>query len=327
MEPDVPDTPASDPNEIDGRTLGTHHPATFSILIGRVSTEDSARIFETLNALRAQKGSPTYEVIIADRLGDAVTELLSVGYPEALVIRCATETSLPELRALAFDRARGIYVVLTEDHCVPPEDWLASILEAFRVAPELTVAVGGTVENGICDTAFDWATFLCEYSTFVGPIRSGPARSLPGMNVAYLRSAIIEIDRTVLLRGFWETTVHPVLAQKGLILYLSSSVLILHKKKFSFALFAQQRFLYSRYYASLRFTRSEVAARWAMCALTSALPPLLLFRIIRSLVVKKRLFPQFIRAFPYLVVFVLIWAWGEMVGYISGPGDALLRIE
>jgi Glycosyl transferase family 2 len=323
----VPDTPASDPNEIDERTLGIHQPATFSILIGRASTEDSARILETLNALRVQKGSPTYEVIIADRLCDAVTELLCVAYPEAQIIRCATRTSLPELRALAFDRARGHYVVLTEDHCVPPEDWLASILDAFRVAPELTVAVGGTVENGICDTAFDWATFFCEYSAFVGPIRSGPARSLPGMNVAYLRSAIIEIDRTVLLRGFWETTVHPILAQKRLILYLSKSVSILHKKKFSFALFAHQRFLYSRYYAGLRFTRKQVAARWAACALTLALPPLLLFRIIRSLAMKKRLLPQFIRAFPYLVVFLLIWAWGEMVGYVSGPGDALLRIE
>jgi len=296
-------------------------------LIGRVSTEDSARILETLNALRAQKGSQTYEVIIADRLCDAVTELLCVDYPEAQVIRCATETSLPELQALALVRARGNYVVLTEAHCVPADDWLASILEAFRVAPELTVAVGGRVENGVCDTALDWATFLCEYSTFVGPIRCGPARSLPGMNVAYLRSAITEIDRTVLLQGFWETTVHPIFAQKGLILYLSNSVLILHKKKFSFALFAYQRFLYSRYYAGLRFNRNQVAARWGMCALTFALPPLLLFRIARGLFMKKRLLPQFIRAFPYLAVFSLIWAWGEMVGYISGPGDALLRIE
>jgi Glycosyl transferase family 2 len=325
-KPDVTDTPASDPNEI---TLGTthHRPTIFSILIGRVSTEDSARILETLDALRAQKGSPTYEVIIADRRCDAITDLVGVDYPEAQVIRCATGTSLPELRALALVRACGHYVVVTEDHCIPPEDWLANILEAFSVAPELTVAVGGTIENGICDTALDWATFLCEYTTFVRPIRCGPARSLPGMNVAYLRSAIIAIDRAVLLQGFWETTVHPIFAQKGLLLYLSNSVMILHKKRFSFAFFAHQRFLYSRYHASLRFTRNQVAARWGMCALTFGLPPLLLFRIARSLFMKKRLLPQFIRAFPYLALFLMIWAWGEMVGYIFGPGDALLRIE
>src|SRR3954451_23980643 len=151
---------------------GDDRQTTFSILIGHVSTEDNTRILETLDALRAQKGSPSYEVIVADRQCNAITELISVNYPEAQVIRCATGTSLPELRALALARAHGHYVVVTEDHCVPREDWLAQMLAAFCVAPEMTVAVGGTVENGICDTAFDWATFLCEYTAFVGPVRS-----------------------------------------------------------------------------------------------------------------------------------------------------------
>ena len=51
------------------------------------------------------------------------------------------------------------------------------------------------------------------------------------MNVAYRRSAITELDRAILLRGFWETTVHPLLAQKGFVLYLSDEIRILHKKK------------------------------------------------------------------------------------------------
>jgi hypothetical protein len=324
----MPDTAAGDRSEMEKRTLGAPDlPPFFSVLIGRVSTEDGARILETLNALRTQKGSPAYEVIVADRRLDAVTELIGLDFPEVQVIRCAASTSLPELRTLAFDRARGDYIVVTEDHCVPPQDWLASLAEAFGLAPERTVAVGGAVENGVCETAIDWATFFCEYSTFVGPIRSGPAKALPGMNVAYLRSAMSELDRAVLLEGFWETTVHPILARKGLILYLSNSVCIVHKKKFSFSLFARQRFLYSRYYAGLRFTRDQLAARWAMSVLTLALPPVLLFRMVATLVIKKRLFRQFIRALPYLTVFLLIWAWGEMVGYISGPGDALLQIE
>jgi hypothetical protein len=299
----------------------------FSILIGRVSTEDSGRIVETLDALRVQEGSPPYEVIIADRRLDAVTELICAKYPEVRVLRCSAGTSLPELRTLAFDIARGDYIVITEDHCVPPKDWLVNIFEAFRVAPEDTVAVGGAIENGVCDTALDWATFLCEYSAFVPPIRSGPARALPGMNVAYRRSAIAELDRAVLLCRFWETTVHPLLAQKGFVLYLSDEIRILHKKKFSFRLFAHQRFLYSRHYAGLRFTQVQLAARWAMCGLTLGLPLLLLVRIVKNLTLKKRLLPQLARALPLMTVFVLIEACGEVVGYTCGPGDALSRIE
>jgi hypothetical protein len=55
------------------------------------------------------------------------------------------------------------------------------------------------------------------------------------MNVAYRRSSIAEFDRAILLGGFWETTVHPLLSQKGFILYLSNEIRILHKKNFGFA--------------------------------------------------------------------------------------------
>jgi glycosyltransferase involved in cell wall biosynthesis len=327
-EAGMTDPTAFDPNVAPaGTSAAIQSPISFSILIGRVSSEDSARILETLDALQDQKGAPSYEVIVADRRLDGVTELIGVNYPETQVIHCAASTSLPELRAVALDKSRGNYIVVIEDHCVPPNDWLANIFLAFRVAPKGTAAVAGAVENGTCDTAIDWATFFCEYSAFVGPVRNGRTESLPGMNVAYLRSPLVQLDRRILLDGFWETTVHPLLSRNGSVLYLSNLVWIAHKKRFSFTLFARQRFLYSRYYAGMRFRRNQFAARWAMCVLTAALPPLILFRIGRNLAVKKRLFPQFIRALPYLTVFALIWAWGEMVGYARGAGDALPRIE
>ena len=194
-------------------------PLILSILIGPVSTHDTKRILETLEALRVQSASPPYEVIIADRRLDAVSEIIRSQYPEVRVLPCAVGTSLPELRTLAFESSRGEFIVITEDHCVPPKNWLASILETFKIAPEGTVAIGGAVENGVCDSVLDWATFLFEYSAFVPPIHSGPTLALPGMNVAYRRSCIAKVDRAMLLRGFWETTVHPLLSQKGFILY------------------------------------------------------------------------------------------------------------
>ena len=322
-------TDRSDPCEIDA-PAPDHRKAqdpVFSVLIGRVSTEDSRRIVETLDALRAQERSLPYEVIIADRRLDEVTELICAKYPEVSIFRCSAGTSLPELRTLALERARGDYIVITEDHCVPPKNWLASMFDAFKVAPEGTVAVGGAIENGVCDTALDWATFLCEYSAFVPPIASGPATALPGMNVAYRRSAITELGHATLIRGFWEQTVHPLLVQKGLLLYLSNEIRVLHKKKFSFGLFAQQRFLYSRYYAGLRMAQGQPAPRWIMCSLTFAVAPLLLVRVVRNLLSKKRLLPQLVRAFPFLMAFAFIGACGEFIGHTRGSGDALSSIE
>jgi hypothetical protein len=57
------------------------------------------------------------------------------------------------------------------------------------------------------------------------------------------------------------------------------------------------------------------------------LPPLLLFRSIKQIKAKNRLSSEFRSAMPYLLMFYIIWAYGEMVGYILGKGDALARIE
>ncbi|VAW53770.1 hypothetical protein MNBD_GAMMA05-1260 [hydrothermal vent metagenome] len=308
-------------------TLDQETNPAFSILIGLVSTEDSERIFEVLDSLRSQQGSSTYEVIIADRRQNELSRQLDENYPEANRFDCPTYTSLPELRTKALDVAKGDYVVVTEDHCVPSNNWLASMAQAFQDASDETVAVGGCVENGVCDTALDWATFLCEYSYFLDPIEEGESTVLAGMNVAYRRSILVGINRDLLTRGFWETTVHPVLLEKGFKLYSSNRIKLYHSKKFSLALFLRQRFIYSRYYAGSRFQKRDWGKRVMMCGVTLALPVLLMFRHRQQIKAKGRLANESKRAIPYLMLFYTVWALGEMVGYLFGSGESLDHIE
>ena len=292
-----------------------------------VGTEDRERIRETLDSLRSQVGGHGCEVILADRRNDALSHSLQAAYPGITVIPCPSRTPLPELRAIALEHATGDYAVVTEDHCVPPRDWLENIASAFGRAPPGTAAVGGCVENGVAGSAFDWATFLCEYSAFVAPVTEGDTQVLPGMNIAYDRAALQRFDRARLASGFWETTIHPELLKAGRTLYSANAIKIVHSKKFSLRLFASQRFLYSRYHAALRFEHEPQIKRLLAVAATPLLPPLLLFRMYRQVAAKKRLRAQFLSALPALAVFVIIWAAGEMVGYALGAGDALSRIE
>lgn len=300
---------------------------TFSILIGRVSSEDTDRILETLAMLRAQERAPPYEVVIVDRRNDRVSDVIRSHHPEVRLILCPPETSLPEMRTIALEHASGDYVVVTEDHCVPSANWLAKILETFRNAPPATVAVGGCLENGICDTAFDWATFFCEYSAFMAPIQSGPATTLPGVNITYRRSALAKLDRCVLTSGFWESTAHRLLNPSGQAFFLNNDISIVHKKRFSRSEFIRQRYLYSRYYAGLRSCNEPLIRRWMMCALNIALPPILLFRIVKNVITRRAKYGELFSALPDLTFFTLIWAGGEMVGYLRGPGDSLSKIE
>jgi hypothetical protein len=300
-------------------------PPRFSILIGMVSTEDRHRILETLNALRNQAGDSTYEVVIADRRDDEVGEEIDRAYPEARRLPCPGTMSLPEMRTLALDHASGDLIIVTEDHCVPSLNWLESIAHTFENVPAGTVAVGGCVENGVSESRVDRATFLCEYSFFLEPVEEGVTHNLPGMNVAYHRSALEAMDRKLLTSGFWETTVHPCLLERGMKLYSTNSIRIFHCKKFSFRLFASQRYIYSKYFAGLRTAQQGLPRRILMAGASVVLPALLLYRSIKQARSKGRFDSRFRSALPPLLVFYGIWAVGEMAGYLRGSGDALAR--
>ena len=299
---------------------------TLSVVLGRVSTEDGDRVLETIAALDPKAGGAPCEIVIADRLQDEISERIRKEHPHVKLVPCPLGMTLPEMRLLAFDETKGSIVAVTEDHCVPSPGWSKRILEAFAEGGDEVLAVGGSVVNGVCDRGLDWATFICEYSFFSPPVVEGRTKALPGMNVAYRRSVLEAADRERLRSGFWETTLHPDLVAGGPTFLSKNELAMFHKKKFSWRLFASQRFVYSRYYAGLRFQDAGPVKRLAAGAASLLLPPILMYRMTRA-VAAKGLQREYARAFPSLSTFIVIWAIGESYGAIFGPGDALARIE
>jgi len=297
-----------------------------AVVLGRVSTEDSDRVIETMDALDPAVSGETCEIVIADRMHDEISDRIRRDYPHVKMIDCPPEMALPEMRTLAFEATTAPIVAVTEDHCVPTRGWAKMITTAFKEGEPEVVAVGGAVVNGVTDRRLDWATYICEYSFFSPPIAQGPATALAGMNVAYRRSVLEALPRELLTSGFWETTVHPVLLRNGGRFLSLNELVMFHKKRFSWRLFASQRFIYSRYFAGLRFGSSALPKRVAASAASLALPPLLLVRAVTA-TRKKGLGREMLRASPYLVPLYFIWAVGESVGALRGPGNALAMIE
>lgn len=312
---------------MDSDNLDFDKPIEFSILIGLVSTQDRERIFEVLNAIENQTGNIGYEVIIVDRCQDRISESIDINYPTVKRLTCTADTSLPAMRTRALSQADGRFIVVTEDHCVPADNWLESFSKAFTDAPEETVAVGGCVNNGVADSAFDRATYFCEYGAFAEPVIEGLTSNLPGMNIAYRHKVLKGFDTDTLERGFWESTIHPELLKNGHLFYSSNNVRITHCKKFSFRLFARQRFLYSRYYADMRYPPQQVLIRAAAGLVTIVLPALLLLRSLRNAALKPALRKGYLSSMPVLLLFYFIWAWGEMIGYLFRSNNALRQLE
>ena len=297
-----------------------------AVVLGRVSTEDTDRVIETIEALDPAISGEWCEIVIADRLQDELTTRIRRYYPHVRVIDCPPDMTLTEMRTVAFEASSAPIVAVTEDHCVPGPGWATAVRRAFDEGGPDLVAVGGSVVNGVTDTGLDWATYLCEYSFFSPPVAEGESAILPGMNVAYCRTALESVPRELLVNGFWETTVHPLLFEQGGKLISLNELVMFHKKRFSWRLFASQRFTYSRYYAGLRFGGAALPKRIAASLASLALPPVLLMRAIKAARVKG-LGREMLRASPYLLPLYCVWAVGESVGALRGPGNALAMIE
>lgn len=296
------------------------------MLIGRVSTIEPERILEVLQALQDQDVAGEFEVIVVDRIQDSLSTEIAQAHPTFNVMRCGERLPLPAMRNMALEAARGEIVVVTEDHCVPGTTWLRQIEQSFGEHPE-AAAIAGTVENGTSTLAVDRATYLCEYAEFTPPIEPGVTDHLCGVNIAYRREALMQVPVELRRERFWEASVHPWLLKRGAALIATNGIRIEHRKRIPFAKFLAHRMAYSRQYAGLRFPAQAWLRRVTAALATPLLPLLLAARLLRSMVRSPQVARQASSAAPLLLIFYVVWAVGEFVGYLRGPGSALAEVE
>lgn len=277
-----------------------------------------------LEALRAQEGGITSEVLVADCTGPATVAAIKERFPEVRVLAYDEQKSVPWLRAAGMRAARGRLVAVTEDHCVPHPNWYVRIQEAHKEFG--WAGVGGGVENGSTKRLVDWAVFFCEYSQHMSPVPMGPSNFIPGMNVAYDMEALAPL-KDMFAEGLWENFLHDKLRAEGHVLGMDPAILVSHQKYFTVRMFLSERFHYSRSFAGMRVRDASLKSRIMWAAATPLLPFLLMARITKNVVKRKRHLSWFVRALPLVLVFSVMWSIGELVGYLTGPGDSLLRVR
>lgn len=279
---------------------------------------------DCLEALSRQEGGVPAEVLLVDCTGPATVAVVQERYPDVKVLAFDEQRSVPWLRAAGIREASGRLVAVTEDHCVPYPDWFQRIVEVQGRTS--WAAVGGGVVNASTERLVDWAVFFCEYSQHMDPVPAGPSHFIPGMNVAYDMDVLADM-REVFAEGLWENFLHDKLRARGHVCGMDPSVLVGHKKRFTVRMFLAERFHYSRSFAGMRVQDASALrkALWAVAAL--ALPPLLVYRIARNVRHKGRHLAEFRRALPLVVLFSCMWALGEVVGYLTGPGDSLVKVR
>lgn len=275
-----------------------------------------------IEALDAQRSETDIEVIVVDRIGESVRSEVRSRFPWVELVEVAPGTTIPAMRAIGFRRATAPAVGVIEDHVLVREGWARQMLAAVADGADV---VGGSVENAATDTVVDWASFLCEYSHCLPPLPSGEVDWLTGNNVVYTR-AVLDRHRDVIDEHRWENRLHDAVRAGGGALVCHPEVVVDHKKHFTLGEYLYLRYQYSRSYAGARLEGRPKVHRWFYALATLALPPVLFYRTVKRILSKGRYRYWLLRSLPYLPIFVIAWAWGEMVGYVAGTGNSLSKV-
>lgn len=300
--------------------------ADISVIIASVNGR--AYLEPCLRALVEQETALNVEVIVVD-----VANVSPIESPRENVrikwISLEGKPGIPAQRVIGLEQSSGEFVFITEDHCIPAQNWVETGVRVFKQKPDVA-AVGGVIENYRADGAADWAAFFCEYGSFMAPRPRGYDAGIPGNNVAYRRSALEQLESPVveaMRAAFWESVLHPWLLKQGFKLFLEPDMVVYHNKHFRPSEYARGRFHYSRYYAGTLYHSRGLFYRLARAGACALLPLVLTQRIVRSVTKKGRLRNELITALPWIGAFTAIWAFGEAVGSIFGPGESLQHID
>lgn len=281
-----------------------------SVVIGSHNASNS--IAECLNSLERQQNDQEVEIVVVDNSTDGTSEILKKQFPHIKVVRESETSFIPQLWETGINRSNGEIVALTTAHCVPNMNWVEEILKAHRLS---FPGIGGAIENDEGAELVQWAIYFCRYSPYMLPLTSETVKEIPGDNASYQRLAL---DRCKQVRrnGFWEPLVHAELRKGGGQLLMTPSIVVSHRKSFSFSEFISQRFWHGRQFGSGRASQISLVKRLLYLLFSPLIPLIFLARIGRQVLSKKRHVGKFLLSLPILITFLLSWATGECSGYL-----------
>lgn len=234
----------------------------------------------------------------------------------AKVLIEAEGTMVPHLRAVGFKYATSELVAMTEDFCLPSDNWVESIINAHK--KNHAIAIGGPVKRQ-SGTAGEWALSFCEYARFM-PSNNLNVKDLPAVNISFKKTKVTEAYGGV-PDEIEEFKMLPFLMDQGASFVWDEKVVIYDVNDQSMRHSLPSFFFHGRYFGGMRAQK----AGWfhkAKFAVLSPLVPFIQFIRIAKFAYKAGYTGAFFKS--SLLVFLLSssWAVGEGLGSLSGVGNS-----
>ncbi len=291
-------------------------PVRLSIVVVSIFSHQS--LISCLDSILACENQDKIEIIVANNSFENSLPNLAIKYPCVRFIQFSQNMGIPDLSAEGIAQASGEIIALTDSSCLVDGDWITSILKAHQ---SQSAVVGGRVEIHGLTKAVDWAAYFCEYGEFMHPLRAGSVDALPGNNISFKRSALL-IGNEYVKNKFWKTFWCQKLRAEGIELISEPSMLVYYTKNFRLVPFLTRRFHHGRCFAGMRAIEFTIIKRVLYLGGSVLLPFIFLYRVVSTVVGKKRWLKELMLSFPLIVLAIIFWSLGETCGFLAGTGKS-----
>lgn len=258
-----------------------------------------------------------FEIIVVDSSTDGTAKLVEEEFPEVRLHRFTERKYCGDARNIGVSMAKGDIIGFTDADCSAARTWVDEILKAHQSSQ---LAIGGAIANAEPSGLVGWAAYFCEFSQWMPGTEPRWLDDIAGANMSYKKEAFHRYGP--FLEGTYcsDTDFHWRLGQDAHPLRFVPQMVVSHYSIDNFREFVQHEFDHGRSFARVRirgqgFSRPR---RLAYVVFSALIPLRILLKVLMNNIRNRIYLPQFLRALPLLVVGVVSWSAGEVVGYTGG---------
>jgi hypothetical protein len=300
------------------RSATTADSLSYTISAVIATTQSWPEVEPCLDSLHAQVDTAGGEILLGDGSPLGIPPPARARYSRLRILH-RPGASVFRLRAEAVEQSRGAIVAVSEDHCVVAADWCERILAAHCAHPD-AAAIGGAVENGATASWIDWASFFLVNGASMPPLGVGGRRTIAlQANVSYKRNALPPRAHVL---GQMEWILNQDLRRGGGMLVSDDRILVTHVQSLGIGPTCRIHYDDGRTIASFRLERMGTVERWCRIAACPLMPPLLLARTLVQVLAKRRRIATVMASLPWMLVLTSCKAWGNLLGFLFGPGTS-----
>ena len=299
---------------------GMRQKPALSVVIASYNAEQT--IQGCLCSLQSQETNEDFEIIVVDSSRDRTAQLVEKEFPKARLYHFPARKFCGDARNVGVSVARGDIIALTDADCTTPRTWVDQIIGAHR-SPHL--AIGGAIANAEPSGIVSWAAYFCEFSRWMPGSEARWLDDIAGANMSYKKRAFDTYGS--LIEGTYcsDSDFHWRLGRDGHRLWFVPEIIVSHHSIGGLLEFVRHEFEHGSCFARVRIEAERFSRPRTLAY--SLLSPLIPFRILAKVArynLRNRIYlSNFVRALPLVVLGVVAWSTGELVGY---AGAAVARV-